>query len=73
MGVPPKKSFVCYGQSHRSKWMMTGGTPISGNKPTSLLVRFTQGCWMGTGVAGIVINSYDGLFPHSQLRSTKHQ
>ena len=31
MGVPPFLDGVSKGKSHRSKWMMTGGTPISGN------------------------------------------
>ena len=30
-----------------------------------LLVRFTQGCWMGMGAAGIIIHDYYGSFPHS--------
>ena len=30
-GTPSSLDGFCSGQSHRSKWMMTGGTPISGN------------------------------------------
>ena len=30
-GSPIAGWLVCTGKSHRSKWMMTGGTPISGN------------------------------------------
>ena len=41
MEVPPKNAgwFLEAGKSHRSKWMMTGGTPISGNHQINIAIR----------------------------------
>ena len=41
----PKRVGLFHGKSHRSKWMMTGGTPISGN-PTPFVP--TIGWWPPT-------------------------
>ena len=54
MGRSPNKWMVCNGESHRSKWMMTRGTPISGNADWKMVMQLIyfpktgdQNAWRG--------------------------